>query len=658
MLAQWQLLTQRWRRADAKGERVRPWAMERPERPRRQATLVEYTRGIADCKERRQWQKASSLLNQLKIQGLQADGITHNALISAGQWQQAVQSLLQLQEIRLRAEVISYGAAVNACAEASKWHQALALLWELEKEVVSPNIIVCNSVISACARASQSQMAFEVMGGLAERNLEYNLLTFTIAITVYEKMSMWPKGLSLLASMKDQGLEGNPISYTATTKSSWEWQRSQELLSDAQKTSRADGILYSACIGACAQTTHWQQALGTLDILAIHGLQPDVALNAASSAGQKANLWTSTLAMLTERWQADVISFNSAIISCTAQWQLAHHLLAGMQAQSLKPDLIGYNSGISSCAAEWQRALQLFRGLQRGPWNLRVNAVTFGASTSVLESTSQWLWALELLQQATSCGKANAITYSAAIGACETAHLWQQALLLLQQLEAGRVEGRLLGYSGAIGACGRAGRWEQALLLLQSCGQPSIVTVGAAAKACERSAKWQQALELLQHIESHQLSCTVIMMNSVISSCEKASEWRQALHLLRSFAAKSLQADIISYNAAISACEFSAPLALSLALLDEARLQRLANVITFSATISACEKASAWQSASCWCFRSFCFKFHPPKKSWMMFPKDTQHNYLHPSIHHDSSPKLDGTTCSSCLAPHSMGSGS
>ena len=233
-----------------------------------------------------------------------------------------------------------------------------------KKEVVSPNTIVCNSVISACARASQSQVALEVIGGLAERNLEHNLLTFTIAITVYEKMSMWPKGLSLLVSMKDKGLEGNPISYTTTIKSC-EWRRSQELLSDVQKKSRADSILYSACIGACEQATHWQQALGTLDMLAIHGLQAGVALNAASSAGQKANLWTSTLAMLTtERWsQADVISFNSVISSCKAQWPLAHHLLAGMQAQSLKPDLIGYNSGISSCAAEWQRALELFQRL-------------------------------------------------------------------------------------------------------------------------------------------------------------------------------------------------------------------------------------------------------------------------------------------------------
>ena len=423
-------------------------------------------------------------------------------------------------------------------------------------------------------------------------------------------MSMWPKGLSLLVSMKDKGLEGNPISYTTTIKSC-EWRRSQELLSDVQKKSRADSILYSACIGACEQATHWQQALGTLDMLAIHGLQAGVALNAASSAGQKANLWTSTLAMLTtERWsQADVISFNSVISSCKAQWPLAHHLLAGMQAQSLKPDLIGYNSGISSCAAEWQRALELFKGLQCGPWNLRVNAVTFGASTSVLESTSEWLWALELLQKATSCGEANAITYSAAIGACETANLWQQALLLLQQLETGRVEGRLLGYSGAIGACGRAGRWEQALLLLQRCcesSRPSIVTFGAAAKACERSAKWQEALELLLQVESHQLSCNVIMMNSAISSCEKASEWRQALHLLGNFATQSLQADIISYNAAISACEFSAP-GLSLALLNEARLQRLANVITFSATISACEKATAWQSASCSVVTFHCF---------------------------------------------------
>ena len=104
-------------------------------------------------------------------------------------------------------------------------------------------------------------------------------------------------------------------------------------------------------------------------------------------------------------------------------------------------------------------------------------------------------------------------------------------------------------------------------------------------------------------------------MNSSISSCEKASEWRQALHLLGNFATQSLQADIISYNAAISACEFSAP-GLSLALLNEARLQRLANVITFSATISACEKATAWQSASCSVVTFHCFvSISIPQKS-------------------------------------------
>ena len=504
------------------GELQQPWAMvPGPPGP----TVVQYTKAIT----RSHWQKASSLLSQLKIQQLQSDEIIYNALITSSKsvWQQA---LLWFQElsVQLSADMVSYGASINACAEASQWQHALALLWEVD----NGNNVVCHSVITACAKALQSTLAFQVLDEMAKRSLEKNMISFTAAISACDQ-TLWSQAVSFLMTMKDNFIEANLMSYTATA-SSCSWQRSRSLLELSEMD--LDIIVYSACISACEQTAHWQQALDMLRLVALNGMQAGViAFNATCSASEKANQWRFVMTLLNDRrWQhrADVISYNAAISACQTQWHLASQLLVQVSTKHLQVDLIGYNSGITTCgkAGRWEQALLLLEGCEALEG---LSTVTFGAAVDACERSGRWQEALELLRfvhkQQLRC---NVVMLNSAISSCEKASEWRQALELLRGFAERSLEADIISYNSAISACEFSAPLSLSLSLLsEACLlrlAVNVITYSACISACEKATAWQAAIDLLSQFNSLHLEANLVTYNALMAACEEAMQWRQA----------------------------------------------------------------------------------------------------------------------------------
>ena len=54
----------------------------------------------------------------------------------------------------LRADAISFSAAISACEKAMQWQQALLVLGDVEHSLLELDIILCNAALSSCAKGS------------------------------------------------------------------------------------------------------------------------------------------------------------------------------------------------------------------------------------------------------------------------------------------------------------------------------------------------------------------------------------------------------------------------------------------------------------------------------------------------------------------------
>ena len=57
----------------------------------------------------------------------------------------------------LRADAISYSAAISACEKAGQWQQALLVLDDVERSSLELDIILCNAALSSCAKGSLAE---------------------------------------------------------------------------------------------------------------------------------------------------------------------------------------------------------------------------------------------------------------------------------------------------------------------------------------------------------------------------------------------------------------------------------------------------------------------------------------------------------------------
>ena len=58
-------------------------------------------------------------------------------------------------QVSLEPDVVSYNAAISACAKGKQWASALSLLDRMRLEGVTPNVITYNAAISACEKGNQ-----------------------------------------------------------------------------------------------------------------------------------------------------------------------------------------------------------------------------------------------------------------------------------------------------------------------------------------------------------------------------------------------------------------------------------------------------------------------------------------------------------------------
>lgn len=78
-----------------------------------------------------------------------------------GQWENATKLLQEMHgKDDIKANVISYNAAISACEKGGQWKMAIGLLQEMqEKHDIKPDVIIYSAVVSACEKGGKWEQA-------------------------------------------------------------------------------------------------------------------------------------------------------------------------------------------------------------------------------------------------------------------------------------------------------------------------------------------------------------------------------------------------------------------------------------------------------------------------------------------------------------------
>ena len=84
----------------------------------------------------------------------------------------AISLLETMRNDGVAANVVTFNAAIHACAGAKEWERAVALLVAMPSADVKPDKLSFNSCISACAKAGQWERAVSLLVAMRSAGLQ------------------------------------------------------------------------------------------------------------------------------------------------------------------------------------------------------------------------------------------------------------------------------------------------------------------------------------------------------------------------------------------------------------------------------------------------------------------------------------------------------
>ena len=250
------------------------------------------------------------------------------------------QVLADVQAQDAEANVITFTAAMRACAQVMMWSSAILLLSNLQDRSLESNLITCSTILSSCDESAQWQLAVMLL-----RPCAADVVAYTSAIS--SSRSRWRVSHRLLQEMLMQRLEANHISFGAT-------------------------------ISSCQRAAQWLEALR----LCTSCTQPDVVtFNVTCSSCEKATEWAHAVHLLHQlqgHLRPTTVSFN-ATIGEKGQWKEAFQLLQTAVTRALQPDSFTCTALVSALerASMWQEALEASVALGRS--HVQLDLVTYNS---------------------------------------------------------------------------------------------------------------------------------------------------------------------------------------------------------------------------------------------------------------------------------------
>ena len=247
-------------------------------------SAVTFTEVLSACGAHARWRHASALFGQMIWRRLEPNTITLNTLTSAcgsGSWRQAL-----LARSAETANVVSYGAALNAFEKKRKWRPALALIASLRLQNLQVNCITLTTLVRALGSCGRWQhAAFSLQ-------LPMDLDPSTLAAMTHacEEATVWVQALECLGdgSRLKLPLPASVVNAAISACAPSTWQRAQQLFGSLASLQRTE-ITFNAAISAAAQGLRWRDALlllAGMDTLSMES--NDISFSASINACEKA----------------------------------------------------------------------------------------------------------------------------------------------------------------------------------------------------------------------------------------------------------------------------------------------------------------------------------------------------------------------------------
>ncbi|CAE8598515.1 unnamed protein product [Polarella glacialis] len=153
-----------------------------------------------------------------------------------------------VRQVRLEADVVTYGSAINSCGRGNRWQHSLALTSELWLVGVPASLAALNTCASACGKGQEWQRALELLA-LAPRLSTSGADGFSLATAcdACAQAGRWREALAVLTTARHRMELGE-----------------HHELQAKRKGRSSSAVLLGATVSACSNAACWAQALGLM----------------------------------------------------------------------------------------------------------------------------------------------------------------------------------------------------------------------------------------------------------------------------------------------------------------------------------------------------------------------------------------------------------
>ncbi|KAL7450846.1 hypothetical protein ACHAWC_002704 [Mediolabrus comicus] len=207
--------------------------------------VVAYTAAIAGCSEAGEYTHAMKLIQTMRQEGIQPNVVTFSAVINAcasasanlARKREEEDRSIGMEEVRLpmtralklleamksptsttKPNIVTYNAAIRACAEGLNLAGAFNLLRQLKDDELEPTIVTYGSLMTACERVGDVEAASRVFRMVKEDNednddIQANEIIYGAAISCCRKANEPERALLLLRKMISDELRPNTATF-------------------------------------------------------------------------------------------------------------------------------------------------------------------------------------------------------------------------------------------------------------------------------------------------------------------------------------------------------------------------------------------------------------------------------------------------------------
>ena len=255
--------------------------------------VVAYTAAIAGCSEAGEYTSAMQLIQIMRQEGIQPNVVTFSAVINAcasasgnlARKREEEDRSIALEDVRvpmaralklleamksptssIKPNIVTYNAAIRACAEGLNLAGAFDLLRQLKEDGLEPTIVTYGSLMTACERVEDVEAASKVFRMVKEDNgsnddsdtgIRVNEIIYGAAISCCRKARQPERALLLLRKMISDELAPNTATFNTVIAA----------LADGEPNTKIDNNIL------------WEKALAVFKVMKSKHAPPGVTPN-------------------------------------------------------------------------------------------------------------------------------------------------------------------------------------------------------------------------------------------------------------------------------------------------------------------------------------------------------------------------------------------